>query len=355
MILLRKLIAKSKSVLSRTVDKFFLSLGSGGSFIATIYYILRPSFTREFKSVFAGRKAYKENLKKPEQSSVCLRRNIHRLEKGIIMKPRRIPFGSGYIQETIEAFKSQLSIYTDRKLPKDAKGELQWAYDVLSEYFDINKDSSPVIEGTRQKFEELTAQGFQKESIKPFQRREAPDPCIDFEQFLKLSQRRRSVRWFIKKPVPREKVDQAVLAAGFSPSACNRQPFKFRIFDKPEQVAKISSIPMGTVGFSQNFPGIIVVVGDLSCYFDERDRHLIYIDSSLASMSLMYAFETLGLASCSINWPDIPSKEKEMALALNLQPYQKVIMLIAYGYPDPEGLIPYSQKKPLNQVRSYNQ
>ena len=33
--------------------------------------------------------------------------------------------------------------------------------------------------------------------------------------------------------VPREGIDQAMRAAAQSPSACNRQPFEFRVFDDP--------------------------------------------------------------------------------------------------------------------------
>ncbi|SUE94955.1 Uncharacterised protein [Mycolicibacterium tokaiense] len=43
-----------------------------------------------------------------------------------------------------------------------------------------------------------------------------------------------------------------------------------------------------------------------------------------------------------------------MAKLLGLEPDERVIMLIAVGYADPEGLIPYSQKLALDRVRSYN-
>ncbi len=140
-----------------------------------------------------------------------------------------------------------------------------------------------------------------------------------------------------------------------SPSACNRLPFEFHIFDEPEMVKKVSSIPMGTKGFSQNFSAIVVVVGKLRAYFSERDRHVIYIDAALASMSFMFALETLGLSSCPINWPDIEECEKKMTSVLvDLEPDERVIMLISVGYPAPDGMVPYSQKKELDLLRRYN-
>ena len=50
---------------------------------------------------------------------------------------------------------------------------------------------------------------------------------------------------------------------------------------------------------------IIVIVGELDAYEYDRDRHLIYIDGSLAAMTFMLALETLGLSSCPINWSGV--------------------------------------------------
>ena len=68
----------------------------------------------------------------------------------------------------------------------------------------------------------------------------------------------------------------------------------------------------------------------------------------------MLALETLGLSSCAINWPDIEVKEKMIADVLRLEPHQRAIMCIAVGYADPDGLVAYSGKKPLNNLRKYN-
>ncbi|MGH2624131.1 MAG: nitroreductase family protein, partial [Sphingobacterium sp.] len=84
------------------------------------------------------------------------------------------------------------------------------------------------------------------------------------------------------------------------------------------------------------------------------DRHVIYIDASLASMSFMLALETMGLSSCAINWPDIETREQKMDKFLNLKAHQRALMCIGVGYPDPEGLVAYSEKRPLDQIRKYN-
>ena len=146
------------------------------------------------------------------------------------------------------------------------------------------------------------------------------------------------------RAVPRDLLEQAVEAAAQAPSACNRQPFRFSIFDHPADAAKVGAITNGTAGFSQNFPCLIVVVGDLSAYPYERDRHLIYVDASLASMQLMLALETLGLSSCPINWPDIEVMERGMAEVLDLSFHERPIMLISVGYPDPSNILSVRRK-----------
>jgi nitroreductase len=110
---------------------------------------------------------------------------------------------------------------------------------------------------------------------------------------------------------------------------------------------------MGTAGYSHQIPALVVIIGDLSAFEHERDRHVPYIDSSLATMQLMLALETLGLASCPINWPDIEPLEQRMAKRLALKPFERPIMLLALGYPDPEGGIAHSAKKTPAQIQRH--
>ena len=263
------------------------------------------------------------------------------------MNPRREVFAVDYIGETVDEY---------IKIAKQVhcSAELEWFHDVLKEYFSVTS-KHPVIDQNRELFNSDNTYPSSKEpqSI-PQERAKYQLSGITYESFYKLCRQRRSVRWYEDKKVPRNLVDKAILAAIQSPSACNRQPFEFRIFDDPQLVRKISEIPKGTVGFTHQFPMVIVVVGNLSAYQFDRDRHLIYIDGSLATMSFMFALETLGLSACPINWPGIESLEKEMSKALGLESYECPILLISVGYPKAGGKIPFSHKKELNQVRKYN-
>ena len=334
----------------RTASKFtMLRLCATSPKLSSIYYALASSaMEREHQGVIYGRLQYRKSLTVASEPQYLLRRNIHRLEKGLIARPRRDIFALNYLEETVTAYRDSV----ERHNCGDRDSELKWAHDVLQEYFAVVA-THPIIDRAKIAFMALEPIEGEQKYI-PYHRDLDRPPTVNYEQFLALSQRRRSVRWYLPQPVPRELIDRAITAAALSPSACNRQPFEFRVFDDPDLVQQVGSIPMGTVGFSQNFPALIVVVGKLRAYYDERDRHVIYVDASLASMALMYAFETLGLSSCPINWPDIASKERQMRQVLDLEPDEKVVMLISFGYPHPEGMVPFSQKKSLAEIRRYN-
>jgi nitroreductase len=116
----------------------------------------------------------------------------------------------------------------------------------------------------------------------------------------------------------------------------------------------VAGLPFGAEGYAHQIPTVVVVVGKLESYFSPRDRHAIYVDSSLSAMSFIFALETLGLSSSVINWPDFEPLEAKMQKTLGLDVSERVVMLIAVGYADPNGGIPYSQKKSLDVLRTYN-
>ena len=274
-----------------------------------------------------------------------LRRNIHRLEKGLLMRPMRIPFGLDYISETVEAYDIAMRSGIDDL-------ETSWAHNVLEEYFRQHAGQAALERGHR-RFLEIPQPAASPDKRIPYHR--APPPStIGYADFMALARHRRSVRWYLPTPVPRECIDRAIEVAAQAPTACNRLPYQFRVFDEPGIVQSILGIPFGTAGFSHNVPVVIVVVGRQRHFFSERDRHLIYVDSGLATMGLLYALEVQGISTCCINWPDLEAKEAEMSTLLKLEADERPVMLVAVGHADPSGLVANSPKKSLDQLRRFN-
>ena len=312
-----------------------------------------PAFNREQFAVLRGRRDYYRNLTRARHSRTELRRNVHRLEKGILMRPRRDVFALDYLVETIEFYERAVA---QSSQDETDDGEMAWSHDVLARYFSIVDPGNAVVAGARARFEATRTTFDPGNNGKvPYARAHGSRSTVRYEDLLDLARQRRSVRWFEQRPVPRELIDKALLVGRQSPSACNRLPYEFRIFDDPAMVRTVASIPFGSAGYSHQIPAIAVVVGRLNHYFSPRDRHIIYVDSALACMPFMLALETLGLASSVINWPDFEPLESRMQSVLGLDVDERVIMLVAIGYPDPEGLVAYSEKKSLDVLRRYNE
>lgn len=326
------------------IDLLILPMFSRTPFLASVYYcFFNRNFSREHQATLLGRIKFYGLKNQQPNHLVLLRRNIHRLEKGLIMQPRKAIFAQAYIHETVTGFSSYLGE------AQVEQATVQWANDVLSEYFKVVTLTEGIL--SAKAIYDLAASNMRPDdhlALKavPYERKCSISSSVTYEQLLELCLQRRSVRWYLDKDVPKDLIYKAVDLATQAPSACNRQPFEFYLFNTKEQAQKIGGLAMGTAGFSHNFNCIMVVVGDLAAYPYERDRHVIYIDGSLAAMQLALALETLGLGSCMINWPDVEHLESKMANELNLKANQRPIMLISIGYPDPNGGIPFSAKKP---------
>lgn len=336
------------------LTRWSLELGALNRVTATLYSLLGlVTFNREQYAVLRGRRDYYRNLHRARVTHVELRRNVHRLEKGMAMRPRRPVFAKDYLGETVDFYLRALGLAARTSDSGIDDDEIVWAHNVLEHYFAIVDVSDPVVARELARFTQATFEPASTHA-RPFARKDSTFSDVTYDQLLALAQQRRSVRWFLDKTVPRELIDNALLVGRQSPTACNRLPYEFLVFDDPEQVRTIASIPNGTKGYRHQIPVIVVVKGDLDAYFSPRDRHAIYVDASLAAMGFMYALEVQGLASSAINWPDFEPLEAKMSRTLRLSPSERVVMLIAVGYADPEGIIPFSQKKSLEVLRTYN-
>jgi nitroreductase len=344
----RNLVARAASKGGRVFGRWSLA---GGPLRRKIYYrLISEAFGREESAVDAGITAYHASLGTGREL-YTLRRNVHMLEKGLTMRPRRAEFALKYIGTTVGAF---ANVHAASSSPLGIE-ESRWMFAVLSEYFQATAASEhPKIVRLRADFSRLAPLTASEpvQATGPHRPLDLPS-AVSIDDLKSLAVNRRSVRWFTKQSVERSLVDAAISIAAESPTACNRQPYRFQVFDDPESVGRVAEIPMGTAGYGEQLTGVIVIVGDLSAFFDERDRHLIYVDSCLAAMGLIYGLESQGVASCCINWPDLPDRDRAMADLLGLKTHERVVMLVAYGYADPDGLVPYSAKRPLDAVREF--
>ena len=342
----RRAAAIQQSLIARTFPT-----ASRWPLVPSLYALLSGQYAREHRAVMYGRGLYAREVESEMLSSVRLRRNVHRLEKGLSMDRRRAVFGTEYIGESLSSY--DLVLQAHRRANAPASPELQWAHDVLSLYFQ-QSGSHPEIDRSKTRFQALEHR-CEFQGAVPFRRDLTKGDAIDVEELGALAERRRSVRSFQARPVPRGMIDEALRIAALSPTACNRQPYRYFIFDEPDLIATISTMPPGVNGFQTDIPVFVAIVGQLRNYFSERDRRLIYIDSALSAMSFALALEVQGLATCMINWADLPGPERRVNKFLDLEPDERVVMCMAIGWPNENSLVPASIKKAPAQFSVYNQ
>ncbi len=314
---------------------------------------LAKALRAESKATMAGLRALQDQFSRSISTVPNLRRSIHVLEKGLCFPDRKKIFGLNFIGPAVNLYAEAL------ENSKVSKSELKWASDVLNKYFQAVDHEAPEIKDSHKKFSSLPLlESSSEHTFSPYREIDIPSYAKRFtssgidalDQFHELCRSRRSHRHFKKEPVPIETVRHAITAALESPSACNRQPFDYYMATEPEMIRNICKLPLGVRGYGDDLPAMIVVVGNLGCYDETRDHHLIYIDSALATMTLMLALTSSGLGSVPINWPDIPEKHQQMRELLNLKPWQVPVMLIGLGVPDPDTMIAYSSKRSVNDV-----
>ena len=331
----------------------YLSFIAHSGVLSGLHYTLfSREFDREHRAVLAARGRHIRDVFEGRGNLYMLRRNVHRLEKGLTMKPPRPIFGLDKIGETVHAYNACLDQLCTGN--EDVRTSLTWAKNILNAYFGRVAEH-PIVSAARKTFDAANIKAELDMSVSrvPYERTFDVDlPSI--EQVENLARFRRSVRWFSDKQVPRTAIDRAMRVAMEAPSACNRQPFRWEIFDIHDLVQKVGAVPKGTPGWLHQIPVFAVIIGKFDAFRFERDRHVPYIDGCLSAMNFINALEVQGISSCCVNFPDFADTEKRMAEVLNLQPWERAVMCLAVGYPDTKERVAYSQKLPLSMARRYN-
>jgi nitroreductase len=268
------------------------------------------------------------------------RRNIHRLEKALIHQPPKEVFALEYIAETVAA-------YVDGKRRELLDSEtLAWAEAVLSRYFSVCRHDGVVAEAYEQFCAECECCA--RPDRIPYPENLRPPLSVSYDDLHKLACRRRSVRFFSDIPVDSDLVARAIELSVLSPNACNRQSYRFVLINEEALANAVLGCTFGFRGYKA--PAVVVVIGRYRGYFDERDAFVPAIDAGLATMSLLYALETLGMASSCVNWPSLPRNEKSIREHIAMDADEMVVLLVAVGYPDPSGMIACSGRRSLDSV-----
>jgi len=200
------------------------------------------------------------------------------------------------------------------------------------------------------------------------------DPFQASARFYEIMKQRRSVRFFSDRPVPREVIENIVLAAGTAPSGANKQPWRFvavqdaaikkeirdaaeeeeRLFyeKRANETWKRDLFPLGTdwrKEFLEVAPWLIVVFKLMKDDSPETESDQVYyVNESvgIATGFLLAAAHHAGLVTLT----HTPSPMKFLATILNRPDYERPFLLIPIGYPAEDCVVPDIHRKTLDQI-----
>jgi nitroreductase len=180
-----------------------------------------------------------------------------------------------------------------------------------------------------------------------------PQTSIIGRHFRDFFSSRFSVRNFSTQVIPISQLRELAHLAGRSPSACNRQPWRVRIIQDPGQILKALSFQNGNRGFTQVISNLVIVTGVIS-NFSSKERHQVFIDCGLYSMSFMMALHANGIASCPLNMSNQSGDEIQISRALKFSEDEVPIMMIALGIAAEGTKTANSERKPECDFIYYN-
>ena len=195
--------------------------------------------------------------------------------------------------------------------------------------------------------------------------------------FLAEMKRRRTVRHFSGRPVPREIIENCLLAAGTAPNGANLQPWHFVVVSAPAIKHEIrvaaekeeaefyhrraprewldALAPLGTdehKPFLETAPYLIVIFGkNHSLLADGRRVKNYYVNESvgIATGILITALHHTGLVVLT----HTPSPMGFLNRILHMDADTKPFLLLVVGFPAENAVVPLIQKKPLDEIASF--
>ena len=189
--------------------------------------------------------------------------------------------------------------------------------------------------------------------------------------------RRRTVRDFDSREVPREIIEQCLLTAGTAPSGAHRQPWRFVVVsdaDIKQQIREAAEIeeqefyaerapkewlealaPLGTDAdkpFLETAPYLIAIFAERYGLGDDG-THLqnYYVTESvgIATGMLIAALHHAGLATLT----HTPSPMGFLNQLLGRPKNERPFLLLVVGYPTAGAQVPDLERKPLNDIAAF--
>lgn len=199
------------------------------------------------------------------------------------------------------------------------------------------------------------------------------------KDFLALMRRRRTVRDFSDRPVPRDIIENCILAAGTAPNGANLQPWHFAVVSNPEIKQRIREeaekeerefyehrapeewlealAPLGTdehKPFLETAPYLIAVFSQKYGIREDgsKQKHYYPVESTgIATGMLITGLHKAGLVTLT----HTPSPMKFLNEILGRPDNERPFVLLVVGYPADDAQVPDISKKSLEEIANFHE
>jgi len=214
-------------------------------------------------------------------------------------------------------------------------------------------------------------------SLKEYREYPAEEMVERARRFCRDLRRRRTVRDFDDRPVPREVVDWCIRAGSSAPSGANRQPWHFAVVESADVKRRIREAaeeeerafyeerapddwlealePLGTgpeKPFLEEAPYLIAIFAErygLAPDGSRKTNYYVQESVGIATGMLITALHQAGLATLT----HTPSPMNFLNEILDRPENEKPFLLLVTGYPEPDARVPDLEKKTLEEVATY--
>lgn len=287
------------------------------------------------------------NPRHPETSAAKLRKNYHRVEKGLALPETRPGFGKDLIRELIRDLKDY-----EAKAGYDYLCELTVA--ALASYLQWHRENAKEDTIDKDNYKQLCEvvenKKYQPENGGVFYRTKDELSGAAVSNLPTHLGSRHSIRMFSDKIVDRQIIEDCVALASKAPSACNRQGWAVFAFDDPQRIAELLMCQNGNRGFGEYIKLLLIVCGDQSAFPDPLERNQAYVDGGMFSMTLLQAFHYHGLGTCPLNLSIGPKKRKQLFKLAGIANRYVPVMMIGAGHLPERLTIARSFRRHSNEI-----
>lgn len=225
--------------------------------------------------------------------------------------------------------------------------------------------------------EKITIEGYEHVAFQQDFKYSEEKMLVKSRDFYQWLDKRRSIRMISDKPVPKEVIQNIILAASTAPSGAHKQPWTFCAVSNPELKSKIREAaeeeerisytsrmsdrwkkdlaPLGTdmyKPFLETAPWLVIAFKKVFEYDENNKKHNnYYVNESvgIACGMLITAIHNAGLVTLT----HTPSPMNFLAKLLNRPDNERAYILFPVGYAEDEVFVPNIHRKPFHEVGAF--